>query len=88
MNPQWAGWQHTLYFAMRTHRRYTDFLQRPSQLELDACERAYELEANEKNISMCNVVAMARMHQELLHFCPRGSLEHHEITERAIKFAR
>lgn len=90
MNPQWAGWQQTLYVAMRQHRRSTDFFQRPSQLEIDACERSYELEANERrgNFSICSALAMARMHQDLLRYCRRGSLEHHEMSERAIKFAR
>lgn len=90
MNPQCECWQQTLYLALRYNRRSTDFCQQPSQLEIDACLKAYELGLTEDadNISIANTVQMAKLYGELLFTCRSGSEEHHQLTERAIKYAR
>lgn len=75
---------------MRQLRRSSDFRQRPCQLEIDACEKAFELDsdAHPDNISMGSAVAMTRLYGELLLNCRRGSMEHQELSERAVTFSR
>lgn len=90
MNPQCAGWHHSLYLALRYLRRSTNFTQNPSQLEIDACEKAFELESIEHagNISIGNAVTMTKLYGELLFTCRRGGPQHQKFSEQAIKFAR
>lgn len=89
MNPQCESWHQSLYLGLRCYRRSIDFRQKPSQLEIDACKKAYELGSGEHGDNISNgTVEMAKLYSELLFTCRRGSKEHQETTELAIKFAR
>lgn len=91
MNPQCASWYQCYHLALRYHRRSTDFSQQPSQLEIDACLKAYELGSDvhaDGNILIGNTVQMAKLYADLLFNIRRGSKEHQETSDKAIKFAR
>lgn len=83
-------WQHNLYLALRYYRRSTNFGKPPSKPEIDACEKAYELNSSQQgdNVSMESVIQMAKLYAELLFNGPRGGEEHQKITVQAINFAR
>lgn len=76
--------------ALREHRRSTDFRQSPSEQEIGACKKVFELESggDPNNISLSSAVSMSLLYGELLLFCKRGTREHQEISEQAVKFAR
>lgn len=90
LNPQYAGWHESLYTALRELRRSTNFGQRPSPQEIEACEKVFELESDgdPNNISIGTAVTMSNLCAELLLSCSRGSREHQEISDKAIRFAR
>lgn len=83
-------WQHNLYSALRYLRRSTNYREPPSKPEIDACEKAYELDASQlgDNASMESAVQMAKLYAELLFNGPRGGEEHQKVTAVAINFAR
>ncbi len=92
MNPQCACWHENFYLALRDYRRSTDWCKQPSQVEIDACVKAFELRSDEPehsdNMPIAKAIQMSKLYGELLFGCRRGSEEHQEITELAIKFAR